>query len=234
MKSAVISICDKTGIMVKPWAEAGCVCICVDIQHPIRATLKGSHTIQRFPSGGEIHYIYGDARSWKPSQFDRNFNQKYKIVFVACFPVCTNLSGSGAQDWPIKGLSMLTDGLMLFNACEQIADWSGAPYCIENPVGCIPTHHRKPDYYFHPWYYGDMYQKYTCLWTGNGFIMPRRKYISKPEGVNQKVWLASPGPNRSNLRSETPAAFSNAVFIAHRHLLYSDRSISPIDKMATI
>lgn len=211
-QQVMISMCDKSGIMAEPWAEAGYLCICVDIQHSIRATRKGKHEVKRFEGGGEIHFLYGDGRSWKPSMFDRDFSKKYEIVFVACFPVCTNLAGSGAQDWELKGLAMLTDGLMLFNSCEQIADWSGAPYCLENPVGCIPTHHRKADYYFHPWFYGEMYQKYTCLWTGNGFRMPERQFLTKPEGVTQKIWLAPPGLDRQDIRSETPQAFARAVF----------------------
>jgi hypothetical protein len=211
-----ISMCDKSGIMMVPWAEAGYTCICVDIQHSIRATRKqGYASLEKFEGGGEIYKVYGDARSWKPSMFDKEFHSKYRVVFVACFPVCTNVARSGAQDWEHKGLAMLTDGLMLFNSCEQIADWSGAPYALENPVGCIPTHHRKPDYYFHPWYYGEMYQKYTCLWTGNGFKMPERKYLTKPEGTKQKIWLEPPGLDRQDIRSETPIEFARAVYSAN-------------------
>lgn len=213
MKQPVmISMCDKTGIMARPWAEAGYTCICVDIQHSIRATRKRAWKVEKFEGGGSIHFMYGDARSWKPRDFDPAFHQKYFIAFFAGFPVCTNLSGSGAQDWQLKGLAMLTDGLMLFNACEQVAEFSGAPYCVENPVGCISTHHRPADYYFHPWHYGDLYQKYTCLWVGNGFIMPEKKYITKPEGTKQKIWLAPPGLDRQDQRSETPEAFAKAVF----------------------
>jgi hypothetical protein len=211
MKQPVaIFMCDLSGIMARPWAEKGCICICVDIQHSIRATRQRKHRIEKV-GAGEIHYVWGDARSWKPSMFDKRFFEKYYIVFVACFPTCTNLALSGAQDWELKGLSMLTDGLMLFNSCEQIADWSGAAYLIENPVGVIPTHHRKPDYYFQPWFWGDMYQKKTCLWTGNGFIMPEADSIVKPEVVTQKIWLAAPGANRANERSETPEGFAKAV-----------------------
>lgn len=207
---AAIFMCDYTGIMARPWAEAGVTCICVDIQHSIRATRAKKHRVEN-----GIHFVWGDARSWKPSMFDKDFFQKYYIVFVACFPTCTNLAGSGAQDWELKGLAMLTDGLMLFNSCEQVADWSGAPYLIENPVGVIPAHHRKPDYYFQPWYWGDLYQKKTCLWTGNGFAMPEAEFITKPDGVTQKIWLASPGENRQNERSETPEGFARAVFEAN-------------------
>lgn len=205
-------MCDKSGVMARPWAEAGCICICIDIQNSIRATRARKWKVEKIEGGGEIHYMWGDARSWKPSMFDKEFFQKYRIVFVSCFPTCTNLAGSGAQDWELKGIAMLTDGLMLFNSCEQIADWSGAPYSIENPVGVIPKHHRKPDYYFHPWYWGDLYSKKTCLWTGNGFVMPQADFITRPEGVTQKIWLESPGAERQNIRSETPEGFSKAVF----------------------
>jgi hypothetical protein len=211
MKDAAIFLCDLTGNMAKPWAEAGVICVCVDIQHSIRATKAVKHKVNKFDSGGEIHFVYGDARSWKPTMFEINFFRKYKIVFVGCFPVCTNVAGSGAQDWQQKGLAMLCDGLALFSACETVAAWSGAPYCVENPVGAITRHHRQPDYFFQPWFYGDLYQKKTCLWTGNGFVMPEADYIMKPKGVTQKVWLAPPSADRANIRSETPEGFSDAV-----------------------
>lgn len=213
MQDAAIFICDKSGIMARPWAEAGVACICIDIEHSIRATRKkGFASVEEVEGGGRIYKAYGDARSWKPSMFDKRFFEKYRIVFVACFPVCTNLAGSGAQDWQLKGLAMLTDGLMLFNSCEQIADWSGAPYCIENPVGVITRHHREPDFFFQPWFYGNMYQKKTCLWAGNGFVMPVAEYIVKPEGVVEKIWLEPPGEKRQEIRSETPEGFARAVF----------------------
>lgn len=107
----MISMCDKSGIMARPWAEAGYTCICVDIQHSIRATKQKKWKVEYFEGGGKIHFVYGDARSWKPSDFDKEFHRKYQICFVACFPVCTNMAGSGAQDWELKGLAMLTDGL---------------------------------------------------------------------------------------------------------------------------
>ena len=63
---------------------------------------------------------------------------------------------------------------------------------VENPVGCISTMWRKPDWVFHPWQYSglipfaeakhpdwpeyvpeyDWYPKRTGIWCGNGFHMP--------------------------------------------------------------
>lgn len=202
--------------MAIPWAEAGYTCLCIDLQHsPSRTRKQRYDKIEEYKTGGAIFYIYGDARSWKPSDFDKDFFTKYQISFVGAFPVCTNMAGSGSQYFQLKGLSMLCDGLLLFNACETIAAWSGAPYCIENPVGVLSHHHRKPDYYFHPWYYGDLHTKYTCLWAGNGFKMPEAQYLTAPDGTKQKIWLEPPGLERQNIRSETPQGFARAVFEAN-------------------
>ena len=63
-RPAVISLCDKTGNMVRPWAEAGFECICVDIQHSIRKDRREGFTgTNPFPSvcervlrGGAFNY----------------------------------------------------------------------------------------------------------------------------------------------------------------------------------
>ena len=99
------------------------------------------------------------------------------IVFAAS--PCTHVSVSGARDFAVKGGQMLRDTLEVFEACRQIGEWSGAPYMLENPVGVLSSipHIGKPDHYFHPWQYAgfcedDNYTKKTCVWTGNGFVMP--------------------------------------------------------------
>ena len=225
MKPAAIFLCDVSGVMARPWAENGVICICVDLQHSIRATRAGKHTIQKFEGGGEIHFVHGDARSWTPLNFNPDFFRLYWIVFVAGFPVCTNVAGSGAQDFsnkkgrPLKAVPMLMDALTLFNAVECAASWSGAPFCVENPVGTIPHYHRKADFYFHPWNYRDNYPKLTCLWTGNGFVMPEYQVTTEPPDLVQKIHGASPGPNRQNERSETPEGFARAVYEANRPAL---------------
>lgn len=207
----VISMCDLSGVMLEPWAEAGFICYAVDLQHPVRKP-----KVQLFEGGGKIIYTYGDARYWTPPL------ERFKTVFFAAFPVCTDMAGSGAQDWsnkkgaPRKGIPQLCDGLLLFNACYNAAKWSGAPFGVENPAGVIPTHFRKPDYTFHPWYYGEDYQKLTCLWTGNGFVMPEREYITKGEHVKQSIWLMPPSAERQNKRSETPAGFARAVYESNK------------------
>jgi hypothetical protein len=82
----VVSLCDKTGNMVKEWAEAGFTCYCVDLQHSVRKD------VVKQVGTGKVIYTYGDARSWTPPAGTY-------VVFFASFPVCTNMAGSGAQDY---------------------------------------------------------------------------------------------------------------------------------------
>lgn len=40
--------------------------------------------------------------------------------------------------------------------CDKIA--------IENPIGYMNTHYRKPDQTIHPYMFGDPVRKSTCIW----------------------------------------------------------------------
>lgn len=228
----VVSLCDKTGNMVRPWANAGCTCYCIDVQHKIR-----SRRVEKVGKG-KIIYVWGDVRTWFP---EKRIVDHLRMVFA--FPPCTHVTISGARDHQTKGTALLRDSLEIFNACEFAANWAGAPYMIENPVGSFSTHIRKPDYYFQPWMYGDNYNKHTCLWTGNGFSMPRtvvlkkgfilpdsmvekngfivpkKIIVKKPRYKNQLILAFGPSKDRADQRSITPVGFSNAVFENNKHLI---------------
>ena len=202
---AAVFLCDLTGHMAMPWAEAGYECWCVDVQHSIR----------RERVEGRVHFVWGDARTWTPPA-------GLDIRFVAAFPPCTHVAGSGARDFATKRGQMLRDALETFEACRQAAAWSGAPYMVENPVGVLSgiPHIGKPDHYFDPWEYAalcaeDNYTKKTCLWTGNGFVMPPRQpapWLGEPD---DRIHKAPPTDDRADIRSATPLGFARAVFAAN-------------------
>lgn len=206
MNPLAIFLCDKTGNMARPWAEAGVDCICVDVQHSIR----------RDKADGRIQFVWGDARSWRPPE-------GRKIVFVAAFPPCTHVAGSGSRDFVKKGGAMLRDALETFESCRAAAAWSGAPYMVENPVGVLSSipHIGKPAHWFHPFEFAgyapdpaaDAYTKKTGLWTGNGFVMPDRKPVDPILG--SKMHMLPPSDDRANERSATPKGFARAVFEAN-------------------
>lgn len=197
---AVVSLCDRSGVMVRPWAEAGFECWCVDLKHSIRRDRRE----------GNVNFVWGDVRSWVPP---REVRGRVGILF-SFFP-CTSDAVSGARDFLKKGPMMLADSLELFNASRMAGAWSGAPYAIEHPVTSLSSYVGKPDHTFQPWQYGDGWAKQTCLWTGNGFVMPEPTVKTKPEGVTQKIWLMPPGEERQDRRAETPPGFARAVFEAN-------------------
>ena len=202
-QQVVLSLCDYTGIMVKPWADAGYRCICVATQHPMR-----SDSVDGF-----ITYTWGDVRSWC-------LPEDAEVVMLFAFPPCTDVAISGARDFRKKRNVLLRDALELFAACEMVASYCGAPYMIENPVGKFSSHMGPPTYTFDPCDYAgydggedDTYTKRTCLWAGNGFVMPKPQRLEPIQGsIVTYGKIATPSPDRKNLRSATPAGFAQAVF----------------------
>lgn len=197
--NAVLSLCDYTGNMVKPWAEAGYDCYAVDTKH------DGRHTEQF--GDGEITYVEADVREYLPP--------RREYAFACGFPPCTNLAVSGARWFKDKGLDGLSDGIELVERCAKIVQWTEAPWLIENPVSVLSSYWRDPDYTFHPYEYGgytdndDAYSKKTCLWTGNGFVMPETDAVDE---YDDRIHKMTPGDDRNEKRSVTPQGFANAVF----------------------
>lgn len=196
----VVSLCDLTGAIVKPWADAGYECVCYDLQHSIRADRVE----------GNITYRWADVRSLTPADLGVP-----SIVFA--FPPCTNLAVSGARDFQRKGLRGLIDALEVVEACRKLCEWFGCPWMLENPVSRLSSSWRKPDFTFDPCDYGDPYTKKTCLWTGNGFVMPPKDRVEPTMG--SAMHLLPPSAGRANLRSATPEGFAQAVFESNGQIL---------------
>lgn len=80
-------------------------------------------------------------------------------------PPCTHLAVSGAAWFEEKRKDgRQKKGIELFMA------FTSAPIrkiCIENPVGIMSSVWREPDQIIQPYYFGDEFQKTTCLWLKN-------------------------------------------------------------------
>ncbi len=93
-----------------------------------------------------------------------------KWDMIIAFPPCTYLTSAGTRHYSLKcnppdkvrkrelEREKAKEFFMAFaNAdCERIA--------IENPVGYMNTHWRKPNQIIHPYFFGDKAKKRTCLW----------------------------------------------------------------------
>lgn len=84
---------------------------------------------------------------------------------IIAFPPCTHLSLSGADKWKEKQ----ADGRQqeAFKFFKLFAEHPCHYTAVENPVGWINSHYRKPDQIIQPYWFGDSYQKRTCLWLKN-------------------------------------------------------------------
>lgn len=203
--------------MVRPWANAGYECWCVDIQHSIRKDRDEA------VGSGVIHFVWGGCRSWRLPVSARN-----RVAIGFGFTPCTHLAVSGARDHQAKGGWLLADALQLFDSVEVAFSFGGFPYMLENPVGRLSSFRRKPNYTFQPWQYGDDYTKLTCIWAGNEFRMPLPTRTTPPPEVAQKIWLMPPSEERANLRSETPPGFAKAVFEANNCLVPINDCLLPL------
>lgn len=218
-KPVVISLFDYSGVMVEPWLAAGCECWIVDCLHPAAYDSGGVTLDER-----GIHRVRHDlATPWLYP------GKRENVVMVFAFPPCDHLAVSGARWFKGKGLRLLSRSIELFATAGEFCEWMAAPYCIENPVSAISTHWRKPDYTFHPHQYTgynreENYTKRTCLWTGNGFVMPAP--LSQPDlgEPDHRIFTAPPSPERSMLRSMTPKGFARAAFEANKHVLKTRKS----------
>lgn len=196
----VLLLFNRTPNMGLPWLDAGYEVHSVDMQPG--------------PDLPGWTHEQADLMTWVPPRAIVS-----RVVFVAAFPPCTDVAVSGARWFQSKGLGALRDVVALFERSQFWCEWFGVRYMIENPVSTISTYWRKPDHAFHPHEYAglfeaDNYTKKTCLWTGNGFVMPPAcPGMHEPD---DRIHKAAPGPDRADFRSITPLGFSRATFLANR------------------
>lgn len=215
----MVSLCDYTGAMVAPWLDYGVDAAIVDPQHPVTRN-------ERQASGAILTRISAIIDSDDVYAFVRN--NLSRIVFLAGFPPCTDLAVSGARWFSSKAkkdASFQFKAMQVVWQCYDMAKMIGCPFLIENPVSQISTFWRKPDYSFHPYHYTaycreDNYTKKTCLWTGQGFVMPEPATDTSLGKPDNRIHSAPPGPDRANFRSATPRGFAKAVFEANKGVIY--------------
>jgi len=235
-REVAIFLCVLTGIMARPWVEGGYDVILVDPQHP-----EGIHTEGQITKVG---HVIDHVATWN---LLRAVIKGREVVFVAGFPVCTDLAVSGTSRWEEKrqrDVHFQAKAMQLVHECRVIGELSGAPWMFENPVSAISSIYRKPDYTFNPYEYGgylpandnhpfypeyfpprDAYGKKTCLWTGGGFRMPKPKPVplaeDQLEGQGQSKAhnkLGGKSEKTKNIRSATPRGFAVAVYKANGEL----------------
>lgn len=123
---------------------------------------------------------------------------------MIAFPPCTHLAVSGARWFETKQVEQ-RKAIWFFKA---LADAPIPRIAIENPVGIMSTHYRKPDQIIQPWQFGHGETKKTCLWLKN---LPKLQPTNLVSGREGRVWKEPPSPDRWKNRSRTYTGIAQAM-----------------------
>lgn len=145
---------------------------------------------------------------------------------IIAHPPCTYLTVTGNRWFNIEKYGdkarerwkLREEAIKFFMAfanadCDHIA--------IENPVGVMSTNWRKPDQIIQPYFFGDPFEKKTCLWL-KGLPLLKKTNEVTPEkrteyasGKSMPAWYAAaanlPAAERSRIRSQTFPGFAEAM-----------------------
>ena len=151
-------------------------------------------------------------------------DEKWDLIIA--HPPCIYLTNTGNRwfnvekygDKARERLRLREEAVNFFMAfanadCDHIA--------IENPVGVMSTRWRKPDQIIQPYWFGDPFEKRTCLWL-KGLPKLQKTNEVKPEervtfgsGKTMPAWYAASyglkKEERSKLRSKTFPGFAEAM-----------------------
>jgi len=147
--------------------------------------------------------------------------QKWDMIIA--FPPCTYLTTTGNRHFSlrmnppekvaarIKKRSAAEKFFLMFanTNCEKIA--------IENPVGYMNTHYRKPNQIIQPYYFGDPFEKRTCLWLKGLPKLEQTNVVDTPQrqilrsGKSMPSWYSKGGKDRQKNRSKTFPGIARAI-----------------------
>jgi hypothetical protein len=130
-------------------------------------------------------------------------------------PPCTHLSVSGSRHFEAKKINGLQQSAVSF-FMKIVRNSEHIPMtAIENPVSIMSTMYKKPTI-IHPWQFGHMETKTTCLWLKN--LQPlvptnivKDEMLNLPKYMMNRIHYMSPGENRAKERSRTYQGIADAM-----------------------
>ena len=176
---------------------------CEESQEVCKAFRRRGHTawscdIEPCSGGHEEWHIQGDVLPYLNGNCDfttadgTKHHQQGKWDLIVAHPPCTYLTISGNRWFNVerygdKAIQRMAERereraaeffMRFVNAdCDRIA--------IENPIGYMNSHYRKPDQTIQPYMFGHPVGKSTCLWLKNlPPLMPTE--IVEPERIHSK------------------------------------------------
>ena len=179
--------------------------------------------IQDCSGGHPEWHIKGDAT-------EALYSKNWQLIIA--HPPCTFMANSGVRwlfDSNGKRIAKrwvdLYRALKFWNEFIIYQEYTGVSMAIENP---IPHRYAKNsvegwpkgignyNQIIHPWQFGHLETKQTCLWLHNlPLLMPtnnvQEEMMKLPYGQRAKVHHAPPGPERAKIRSKTYEGIAKAM-----------------------
>ena len=158
-----------------------------------------------------LKYINGNCSFKTYDGKDHAIKGEWDILIA--HPPCTYLTVSGnrwfnVEKYGKKALKRIEEREKAYDFFMEFINASCPRICVENPIGYMNSHYRKPDQIIQPWQFGHGETKATCLWLKN---LPLLKPTNIVEGREQKVWKMGPCANRAKLRSKTYEGIALAI-----------------------
>ena len=145
---------------------------------------------------------------------------------IIAFPPCTHLTNTANKYYNVRkyGRSAELKHKEREKAVQffmQIVNANSPRIAIENPVGVMSSRYRKPDQIIQPHYFGDPFEKKTCIWLKNLPKLtftdhvpppPRKRFAS---GRTMPAWYADawklPKEERAKRRNKTFPGIAKAM-----------------------
>lgn len=142
---------------------------------------------------------------------------------IIAHPPCTYICNSGVchlknggaksikERWARLEIATMFFRMFLNHSCKKIA--------IENPIPhkyAIERIGKKYTQIVHPYMFGHMERKATCLWLKNLPVLKKTNDVKVamgklPKSQQQRLHYLSPGPNRAHERSKTFTGIAEAM-----------------------
>ena len=172
------------------------------------------------PSGGHPEWhIHGDALKALRGGIIKTMDGETHVVgkwdMMIAHPPCTHLAVSGAR-WFAEGKKPLSLRKEAADFFLKFCEADIPKIAVENPVSVMSTIYRKPDQIVHPWQYGHLEEKTTCLWLkGLPKLTPtnnvREEMMKLPKKERERIHYMTPGPERAKERSKTFPGIARAM-----------------------
>lgn len=178
----ILVACEFSGVVREEFAKRGHDACSLDI---LPTKIPGKHLQED---------IMNQIRTWRWTNWD----------MLIAFPPCTRLCVSGARWFGKYQIEQLKAIEFFLN----IATCPIEKICIENPIGIMSTHYRKPDQIIQPWQFGHGETKATCLWLKG---LPKLVPTNIVEGREARIHKMPPSKDRGLLRSITYQGIASAM-----------------------